>query len=157
MPTQNENENWLQQFGDIRMIAFVLIYFSVLALVGTIGYVVGQKQLYAIVSEHARARAILEMPKMQFAMEGLNVQSGKVKMDMSLQVAPRDMEKLKLFLPRIKDRIITVLNHTNIEQLTDKISLRMVHDELLQQANQASGPVVIKDILIKNLVTPPKP
>lgn len=146
-------DDWIQQISDRRMILFMLLYFGLLFTMGTVGYNVGTDQLRRA-RESERAAEYQSLPAMALTLPNAESPWGGVKLELTLGVEQRDTERLQGYMPRIIDRLHTYMSQLDVQQLKTAYDIKLLRNELLTQVNQVSGPVHIKSVYIRKLLTP---
>jgi flagellar basal body-associated protein FliL len=97
--------------------------------------------------------AYIELPHITIALPSLKTGlSGNVRLDIALAVENRYAAKIDGFRPRIADRLIDYCSRQNFDEFTSPRSLLWLREDLLQEANIASAPFPIKDIIFRKFV-----
>lgn len=76
----------------------------------------------------------------------------RVRMDISLEVAKKDMLRIEGYKPRITDRIIMYMHSQNFEGVSPPEVMRRLHENLLSVIAASSEPVAVHDIIFRQFV-----
>ncbi len=93
------------------------------------------------------------MPRMNLTLSpSEGGESGHVRIDLALEVEKKNMGRLDSFRPRIADRLVTYVRQQDISTLRETDTRRDFREGLLREANKASYPVPIIDIVFRQMV-----
>lgn len=137
-----------------HLVLFLIIYLSTLFVAASISYLVGNKNINLTHSffSNARGTVMVNIPRARMDLAKVSGSSNSVRMDISLEVADKDVERLEGYLPRIMDRIQTHMLTVRPQEIKDGKGLQWLRDDLAWEANLVSGPVRIKSINFRDLI-----
>ncbi len=140
-----------------RLYAFVAAYISVFTVLAVIGYYLADE--VGLVHRHqalqtqkfATDLAYYDLPRMNI---GLNDDRGAthIRIDLSLEVAKKDMPVIQGYEPRITDRLGTFLSTVTPEHIKQVQYLPWLHQQMLKQINAAGSPAPVHDVLLRQMV-----
>jgi hypothetical protein len=90
-----------------------------------------------------------DMPRMTILLGG-GAQT-QVRLDLSLEVAKKDVAVVEGFQPRIADRLNGLFLHINPDDFRSSTDLPWLRQQMLSQVNNAT-PVPIHDLLLRQMV-----
>jgi flagellar FliL protein len=143
-----------------KLVLFILLPVLLLGGGGAAAYFLFLKkdpQAEAAAAEAAKEAAppaYFEMPKLQVNLLTTGKRPNYLNLTLWLEVAgEEDSNKLKdQMLPRITDAFQVYLRSLRIDDLQGADGVQRMRDELLRRARDASKPVEIKDVLIKEML-----
>jgi len=142
-----------------RISRFIVAYVTVLAMLSIIGY------YYAGASsnkpDHAPSArsdnyfstdlAFFDLPSITLNLGGEDGTS-HIDLDVSLEVAKKDMRRIEDFGPRIADRILFTMRRQHTDQLQTQKDMAKLHTEMLNDLNTNVMPIPIHDVIFRKLV-----
>lgn len=94
-----------------------------------------------------------EMPEMLVNLNSSGRRTGYLKLSISLELASEeDLERLEQVLPRVIDNFQVYLRELRVEDLSGSAGLQRLREELLLRVITAAKPVVVRDVLFKELL-----
>lgn len=93
-----------------------------------------------------------DLPRMNITMTSEGGNSAYVRVDVSLKVLKSDVGRLTDYYPRINDRLLTFIRHQDINELRQPVTQKLIRADLLREANKASYPIPIMDIVFRQIV-----
>jgi flagellar basal body-associated protein FliL len=103
--------------------------------------------------------AYYDLPRMTVSIGGNNASNGgggstapRVRVDISLEVASKDIRVIDGFQPRITDRLSNFLSQLTPEQIETPSSTTWLREQMLRQINAAGSPVPVHDLMFRQLV-----
>ena len=141
-----------------RINPFLITY--VIALVGlaAVGYYVAHYEIHNDRQHQekyfATDLAYYDLPRISLTLAsiGSSTASGKVRMDISLEVNEKDLDKLQDFQPRIMDTIINHMRQYDADDVKPSNVSSQLHENLLNVVNQASKPILIHNIVFRQFL-----
>jgi flagellar basal body-associated protein FliL len=138
---------------------FVAAYITGLLVLACVGYFYADYQIqidHRHKAEEQRFRsdvAYVSLPRMNLTLgssDGHKI--GRVRLDVSLAVEKKYLEKIQGAEPRIADRLVGYLQNVDFDELSQPKSTIWLHRRLLQEAAAASAPLPIMDIIFQQFV-----
>ncbi len=94
-----------------------------------------------------------DLPEMLVNLSGSGRKSSYLKISLSLELEnPAAMVRVDQVLPRIVDNFQVYLRELRIEDLNGSAGLQRLREELLLRVNTAVQPVVVRDVLFKEML-----
>ncbi len=145
-----------------RTYIYAAVY--VLSLVGlaVIGYVVGDH--YGLSRAHMMAGnggsrnfasdvSFYDLPRMNLTLATTNNnKTGKVRIDISLEVEKKYYDRMKDYQPRLSDRIVTFVRNQDMDALREPYNQREFRKELVNEVNKVASPVPVLDVILRQMV-----
>ncbi len=97
-------------------------------------------------------KAVFNLPRMDVTMTAMQGEAHHVRLGISLEMDKKNMDRFEGYQPRVSDRIIDFLGHQDIDEFTGINGMDKLRNDILFEANKASGPVVITDIIFREFV-----
>jgi flagellar basal body-associated protein FliL len=94
--------------------------------------------------------AYVDLPRMTVSLG--NSAATHMQVDISLEVAPKDVMVLEGYLPQIMDRFNLFLPHVKVDELSRPIGMYSLHKNMLRQVNNMGMPVSVHDLMLQNVV-----
>ncbi len=95
---------------------------------------------------------VYDLPRMTVDVTGGSGGHKRVRMDISLEVAKKDLPRIEGYKPRITDHIISYMQHKNMDNVSAPSYLRDLHDGLKHVVTVAGQPVAIHDVVLRQFV-----
>jgi flagellar basal body-associated protein FliL len=140
---------------------FVIGYIVVLALLAAMGYGVGdytarmkEREAAALTSQQHFISDIgyIDLPRMNMTISSSTGKTGKVRIDMTLEVEQKDMARFEDFEPIITDHLAKYVRQLDMEDLKRPSGVPNLRKELLKEINVISHPLPVFDIIFKQFV-----
>ncbi len=94
-----------------------------------------------------------DLPEMLVNLSGSGRKNSYLKISLSLELEnPAAMVRVDQVLPRIVDNFQVYLRELRIEDLSGSAGLQRLREELLLRVNTAVQPVVVRDVLFKEML-----
>ncbi len=94
-----------------------------------------------------------DVPQFAIQIPGDSDQNHFMKLSVTLELAkPEDVEKVKMLMPRVQDDFNAFLMNLRVEDLRGSAGLQRVKDALLLRANQVLSPIVLSNVLYKEIL-----
>jgi len=94
-----------------------------------------------------------DLPEMLVNLSGSGRRTHYLKLSVSLELTdPNDIPRLETILPRIIDNFQVYLRELRIEDLRGSAGLQRLREELLLRVITAAQPVVIRDVLVREML-----
>lgn len=110
------------------------------------------------VSTYSRDRAFitdvsyLDLPRMSLTLGSTETgKSGRVTLDLSLEVDKKNAGRLANYQPLINDRLVSYTRAQDVEALRDPINQRMFRVGLLEETKHIPLPVPVMGIVIRRM------
>lgn len=94
--------------------------------------------------------AYVDLPRMTVSLG--HSATTHMQVDISLEVAPKDVMVLEGYLPQIMDRFNLFLPHVKVDELSRPIGMYSLHKNMLWQVNNMGMPVSVHDLMLQNMV-----
>ena len=142
---------------------FLTTYVMVLTLLAVMGYVASDYTIRQQQARDAAARGsspsfttdvgFVALPRMNMTMTSSKGQAtGRIRIDISLEVQQKDLARLEDYQPLITDRLISYVRKLDIEDIRRPNAVPNLRQDLLKQVNNASYPVPVLDIIFRQFV-----
>ena len=95
--------------------------------------------------------AYYDLPHMTVAMAAGSAAS-HVRLDISLEIASKDVMIVEGFQPRMTDTLNRYLSHLRPDQIARPNAMPWLREELLKQVNSVGSPVPIHDLTFRQFV-----
>lgn len=142
-----------------RINPFLVAYVVCLMGLAVAGYMVGDYTIRAELHKTLRQEyfttdlALYDLPRININMtSNSKTNSNRLRVDVSLEVAKQDLAKLSRVQPRITDRLVTFMRKQDIEEVRPPTAMVWLHRVLLEEVNDASRPVPIRDIVFRQFI-----
>jgi flagellar basal body-associated protein FliL len=141
-----------------RINPFLVAYLVALISLAVVGYYVAD---FEIKNVHEKSEekffstdlAFYDLPRINLILSAYGPnKSGKVRMDISLEVAEKDMQRLKDYQPRIMDTLVNYMRQFDVDEVSPPKVMALLHENLLNEVNLASKPVPIRNIVFREFV-----
>lgn len=147
-----------KKFSGKKLVLYILL--PVLLAAGTgVGLVVSGVFAGGADTEVAKSNAFstqavfYDLPEMLVNLNTSGRRPTFLKMKVSLEIAKKsDEDRLKALSPRIIDNFQVYLRELRIEDLRGSAGIYRLREELLARVNAAVHPVVVKDVLFKEML-----
>jgi len=94
-----------------------------------------------------------DMPQMLVNLNTGTRKNNYLKIAISLELTSQeDLAKLETLLPRVVDNFQVYLRELRVEDLRGSAGVQRLREELLMRVNTAVHPVVVKDVLFKEML-----
>ena len=94
-----------------------------------------------------------ELPDMLVNLKTGSSQSNLLKISVALEVADETtIDRLQTVMPRVIDNFQVYLRELRVEDLSGSAGLQRLREELLVRVNAATHPVVVSDVLFKEML-----
>ena len=147
-----------------KLVLFVIVAILLLAgggagayYAGLLGMLLGEAGEH--VGEEVAAEPVdipsvfFELPEMLVNLNASGRKTNYLKITVSLELQGDDgLEQINRVMPRIVDSFQVYLRELRIEDLSGSAGLQRLREELLLRVNAAAQPVVIKDVLFKEML-----
>ena len=111
------------------------------------------EQAAAPMPEVDHTAVFYDLPEMLVNLNAGGRKSSYLKISVSLELeSEAAMEQVKQVLPRIIDNFQVYLRELRIEDLSGSAGLQRLREELLLRVNAAAQPVVVRDVLFKEML-----
>lgn len=110
-----------------------------------------QKETADKIASVTHNQVLYNLPQMDVTVIG-GISAHHLSLGISLQMNKDYVERFSDFQPLVSDRIISFLGHEDIYDFNNPHGMSMLRKDLLSQANAASGPVVISDVIFREFV-----
>jgi len=97
-------------------------------------------------------KVIFNLPRMDVTMTALEGETHRMRLGISLEIDKKSVETFEGYQPRVSDRIVNFLNHQDINEFTGSNGMDKLRNDILFEANKASGPVVINDVIFSEFI-----
>lgn len=138
---------------------FIIGYTSAFIVLALIGYKMvdkgGASAAYHRIIEHSYFTtdlAIYDLPRINVNLIGGDGKTARVRIDLSLEVAKQDMERLEGFKPRITDKVIDYMRGQNLSELSPPEAMRELHEDLLRVVDSASRPIPVHEVIFRQFL-----
>jgi flagellar basal body-associated protein FliL len=143
------------------IVRFYVASVAIFVILAAIGYfwadrwgMVPENLSVAASSPAAQARmnalAYVALPRMTISLgNGAETQMG---VDISLEVARKDMVVLEGYMPQIMDRFNTFLPKIDVEEVAQPSGIFLLRKNMLWEVNNLGMPVSVHDLRLQNLV-----
>ena len=143
-----------------KNIIYATIYVAFLLGLAVAGYLIGDHYGFSRAKMNAHNGtnfasdvSFYDLPRMNLTLSSLDGgKSGKVRIDMSLEISKKDLERMHDYQPRMCDRLVTFIRQQDIETLRNPRNQKVFHEELLQEANKVTSPIPIIDVVLRQMV-----
>jgi len=110
-------------------------------------------QVAAPMPEVNHSSVFYDLPEMLVNLNAGGRKASYLKISVSLELeGEAAMEQVKQVLPRIIDNFQVYLRELRIEDLRGSAGLQRLREELLLRVNAAAHPVVVRDVLFKEML-----
>ncbi len=111
------------------------------------------EQAAAPMPEVNQSAVFYDLPEMLVNLNAGGRKASYLKISVSLELqSEAAMEQVKQVLPRVIDNFQVYLRELRIEDLRGSAGLQRLREELLLRVNAAVRPVVVKDVLFKEML-----
>jgi flagellar basal body-associated protein FliL len=110
------------------------------------------KEVEKQVDAATKGKELYKLPRMDVTMSALQGETHHVRLGISLEMDKKNTDKFIDYQPRVSDRIISFLDHQNLDEFTGPHFMYNLRRDILFEANKASGPVVISNVIFRELV-----
>ncbi len=111
------------------------------------------EQAAAPMPEVDQTSVFYDLPEMLVNLNAGGRKSSYLKISVSLELENEEaMEQVKQVLPRVIDNFQVYLRELRIEDLRGSAGLQRLREELLLRVNAAARPVVVRDVLFKEML-----
>ena len=145
-----------------RTYIYILIYLLSIGGLAFTGYVVGDHYGFSraalMVNNHTQKNFVsdvsfYDLPRMNLTMASSeNGQTGKIRIDMSLEIEGKYFDRMKDYQPRMCDRLVTFIRDQDMDALRKPYNQRAFHDELLREVKKVASPVPVLDVVLRQMV-----
>jgi flagellar basal body-associated protein FliL len=148
----------------IRFYNFVTAYMTLFGMLAALGYYALENANFFSTPEANASHgfhsdlAYYDLPRMTIAVGSGGEPGGggaiapRVRIDIALEVAIKDVRVIDGYQPRITDRLTTFLSHLTPDQIEQPGSMPWLHEQMLKQVNSAASPVPVHDLMFRQLV-----
>ncbi|HYB09013.1 MAG TPA: flagellar basal body-associated FliL family protein [Alphaproteobacteria bacterium] len=145
-------------FGGKKLILFIVLPILLLCggaaavyFTGAFG-LIGKKE--AEVQPQKPKQAIFySIPDILVNLNSVNKKTHFLKLSIAFELnEAADQEKLQAVMPRIIDNFQVYLRELHVEDLAGATGIQRLREELLVRVNSAIQPVVVKDVLFKEML-----
>lgn len=145
-----------------RFYFFIVAYclaFASLAFFGTVEIentyrpqkIISQKTMDQIAAI-TKNKALYSLPRMDVTVPSIQGPDHHLRLGINLQIDIKNLDQFADFQPRVSDRIVGFLNREDVASFQGPNGLQNLRNSLLFEANQASGPILISDIIFREFV-----
>ena len=142
-----------------RVNRFLIAYCLALILLAIVGYSLSD---YTIRSQQAQDAlshkqfvtdvGFLSLPRMSMTISSGSGESGRLRLDVSLEVEQKNLAQLEDFQPRINDKLVSFVRKLDMDDMRKPEALPELRKELLRQVNSVSYPVPVMDIVFRQFI-----
>ncbi len=143
-----------------RTVILIVTYILVLASLAAMGYYAANYELDTIqkskIANNPKFSSELvyyDLPRINLTLP--SIESGRmerIRVEVSLEVALKDGERIKDYEPRINDRIISYFRKLDAKEIVNLTNRPRLHKAILLEANSSSQPIVVHDILFRQIL-----
>jgi flagellar basal body-associated protein FliL len=94
--------------------------------------------------------AYVDLPRMTVSVGNGSFRQARV--DISLEIARKDIPALQGYMPQIVDKLNTFFPQVKFEGLDDPHTMYVLHKDLLWQLNSLDLPVPVRDLVFRKLI-----
>ena len=94
----------------------------------------------------------VDLPRMNLTLASGGGKTGKLSLDLSIEVEKKDAGRMQNYQPILSDRLITYTRALDIDELRNPMNQHMFRTELLEEAKSLTMPIPIVDIVIRRMV-----
>jgi flagellar basal body-associated protein FliL len=141
-------------FKGHKVKLFMLAYFVVLMTLAGFGYYAGdfyteQRRINALNESNKFATDIgfVSMPELNMSLATEDGGNGRIRLEISLKAEKKNLIRLEGYQPYIADRFVSFLRKKDSDELRQKGAMPLLRKELLREANVASYPVPVMDVI----------
>ncbi len=110
---------------------------------------------YGMAAQHhviVGSKTLYDLPSMAVSMNTGGQGSGTVKVDLSIEVNPKDLERLQDFEPHIMERIALYMNKKNFNDMRGTSNMRVLREGLVEEIDHGALPITVTDVVIRKMV-----
>jgi flagellar basal body-associated protein FliL len=96
-------------------------------------------------------KALYALPQMDVTMAS-GSSAHRLQLGISLQMDKNNLDRFRDFQPKVSDRIVAFLDHQNMDDFIGERGMTALRNDILFEANVASGPVAISDIIFREFI-----
>ena len=142
-----------------RLRFFIIAYIAVFMTLAACGYIViDHKRMVQQESDSLMAHKVVtdlayyDLPRITVSVNTSGDMPPRLRADISLEVARKDMHSVAGYEPRITERLSDLLASIRPEDLESSKSVPALRAEMLRAINGAGAPVPVHDLLFRELV-----
>jgi flagellar FliL protein len=135
----------------IAILGVLVLGLSTAAGLYFMGMLGGSKAVSASAVKAPKDHAYLDLPGILVNIAGTPKQQF-LRLVVSIELdSPGDIGKIKPLLPRVIDRFQVYLRELRLDDIKGASGMHRMHEELLANINEAVAPVVVSDLLFKEM------
>jgi hypothetical protein len=141
-----------------RLYSFVAAYIGVLSALAIIGYYLADEvglvhHRAPLTQKFATDLAYYDLPRMMIGLNG-NGEHGAthVRIDLSLEIAKKDVPILEGYQPRITDKVSDFLATISPDRMQEMQYMPWLHKEILKQVNASGSPAPVHDVILRQML-----
>lgn len=139
---------------------FLISYILGLAVLACLGYTVGdftaqmqkKNKIVATNPHFATDVGFIDLPRMNLTLPSAAGKTGRVRLDMTLEVDKQNMSRFEDYQPIITDRLVKYVRQLDAEDLHRPNAAPVLRKELLQEVNSISAPMPVIDIVFRQFL-----
>jgi flagellar basal body-associated protein FliL len=137
---------------------FIAGYFGLIIALGCMAYFtdgyLGLNKLHKVGPDVRFVSDVgyVDLPRMNLTLASGEGHTGRLSLDLSIEVEKKNAGRLQNYQPILSDRLISYTRALDIDELRKPQNQHVFRTELLEEAKSLSMPVPIVDVVIRRMV-----
>jgi len=139
-----------------RMFLLIGSYIGVFGMLAALGYYAMDKtgmvmHAVRVKQDFATDLTYQDLPRMTVTLHG-DSSGMHVRLDLSLEVAKKDVRVIDGYQPRMLDRLNGFFGSVDPERLRQTRFMPWLHQEMLKQVNSVGSPAPVRDVVVRQML-----